>query len=100
MNQNNTIAMGLLFGAVTPILGYIAIDFLFSVLESMGLMAEATASVMIKRERTTTLLALCCNLLPFQYAKKRRFDKIIVGILLTTFVYAGAWLYRYFDMLL
>ncbi len=99
MNQNNTVVMGLLIGAVVPIIGFIIVDGVFSLLEMSGLMAEATSSGLDRRERTTTLLAICCNLIPFQHAKKRRWDKIMKGIMFPTFIYVGGWLFKYKDIL-
>ena len=99
MNDKDTIVMGLMFGAIAPVFGYIIFDGIFSGLEFVGLIEEATSSALDRRERTVTLLAICFNLLPFQYARKRKWDKMMRGIVFPTLIYVAFWLYRYHDIL-
>lgn len=99
MNDNNTLPMGLLLGAIVPVLAFIVIETLFSGLESIGLFEEATTSALSQRERTIGLLAICSNLLPFNFSKKRKWDNVMRGIIFPTMIYVGGWLYRYHDIL-
>jgi hypothetical protein len=99
MIEKNNLALGLLFGALTPVLGFILIEFIFELLTQGGLMEELTVSASPRRERTITLLAICMNLFPFQYCKKQRWDNTMRGIIFPTMIYVGAWIYRYKDVL-
>ncbi|NNF34200.1 MAG: hypothetical protein HKN68_08830 [Saprospiraceae bacterium] len=99
MNDKNTIVMGLLFGAVTPVIGFVVFESIFEGLEMVGLIEEATSSAMDRRERTISLLAICSNLIPFNFAKKRRWDQMLRGVVFPTLIYVAAWIYRYHDIL-
>ena len=99
MNDNNTIPMGLLLGAIVPVVGFILFEGVFNGLEQVGLVEEATSSSMGRRQRTIALLAICCNLLPFNFAKKRKLDNIMRGIIFPTLFYVAGWVYTYYDIL-
>ena len=99
MNDNNTIPIGLLLGTLVPMLAFVVIETMFSGLEAVGLFEEATSSAMAQRERTIGLLAICSNLLPFNFCKRRKWDNVMRGIIFPTLIYVGAWLYRYHDIL-
>ena len=99
MNDKNSIPFGLLLGAVIPVLGYVAFEGIFDALEYIGLIEEATLSSLARRERTIALLAICTNLLPFNYAKKRRWDNAMRGIIFPTLIYVGGWIYKYHSIL-
>lgn len=99
MNDNNTIPIGLLLGAIIPVIGFVLFEGIFNGLELAGLIEEATVSSMGRRQRTIALLAICTNLLPFNFAKKRKLDNIMRGIIFPTLVYVGGWIYTYYDVL-
>ncbi len=99
MNDKNTIVMGLLIGAVTPVIGFVVFESIFQGLEMIGLIEEATSSGLARRERTIGLLAICTNLIPFNYAKKRRWDAMLRGVVFPTLIYVAGWVYRYHDIL-
>ena len=99
MDDKNTIVMGLLLGAVIPVIGFVVFESIFEGLEMIGLIEEATSSAYMRRERTIGLLAICCNLIPFNYAKKRRWDNMLRGVVFPTLIYVAAWIYRYHDIL-
>jgi hypothetical protein len=95
MIEKNNFAMGLLIGALTPIIGFTIIEFLFNLLTDFGLMEEVTVSISPRRERTIGLLAICFNLIPFQYCKNKKWDNTMRGIIFPTMIYVGFWIYRY-----
>lgn len=95
LQENNNILMGLMIGAIVPALGYFAIETIFEVLTDQGLMDEVSSSSGSKRQRTTALMAICCNILPLQIIKSRAFGSIIKGIALATMIYAGLWVYYF-----
>lgn len=99
MIEKNNFAMGLLVGVLTPIIGYIFVEFLFDMLTNFGLMEDVTVSASSRRERTLGLLAICFNLIPFQYCKSKRWDYTMRGIIFPTMIYVAFWIYRYKDIL-
>ena len=99
MNDKNTIPIGLLIGAVTPVIGFMFFEGIFDALEYFGMIEEATPSALPKRERTIALLAICTNLLPFNFCKKRKWDNAMRGIVFPTLVYVAGWIYTYYDIL-
>ncbi len=99
MNKDSVLA-GFVLGAIVPVLGYIVIEFIFNSLTQMGVMAEVTASTAERRMRTLSLLAICCNLIPFQIAKSKRWDDQMRGIVFPTLVYVGFWVYTFFGVIL
>lgn len=94
-NSNDNIFLGLAVGAIVPILGFIVTETIFAVLTDMNLMEEAGTGVYSKRYRTMALIALCFNLIPFNIAKKKRWDNIMRGIVFPTLIYVGFWIYKY-----
>jgi len=93
--QKDSILTGFVLGAIVPVLGYIVIEFLFNLLTQWGLMEEVSLSSAGKRFRTTLLLAICCNLIPFQIAKNYRWDDTLRGIVFPTLIYVGFWVFTF-----
>jgi len=99
-NQYDTVIVGLAVGAVVPILGFIVTETIFGILVDMNLMSEGGTGIYSKRYRTMALIALCFNLLPFNIAKRNRWDNLMRGIVFPTLLYVGFWLYKYSSVLL
>lgn len=95
MNERDSLPIGILLGAVTPVLGYILIDFVVKILIKNGIIAALSGSVYDSRMRTILLIAIVCNLLPFNIAKNKRWDRTMRGIVFPTLVYVGYWMYMY-----
>ncbi|MBK8082167.1 MAG: hypothetical protein IPK25_18975 [Saprospiraceae bacterium] len=69
--QKDSLLTGFVLGALVPVFGFIVIDFIFSLLTQYSLIEEVTSSTSGKRMRTILLFSICCNLIPFQMAKKK-----------------------------
>lgn len=100
MNDKNSIIIGFAVGAITPVLGYLAIEFIFNSLSQMGLMDSGGIGFYSKRFRTLALFAICCNLIPLQFFKRKKWDLSMRGIVFPTLIYAAFWVYKYFSILL
>jgi len=98
MNKDSILA-GFVIGAIVPVAGYTVVEFIFELLTQMGVMADVTASTAERRLRTLSLLAICCNLIPFQIAKSKRWDDQMRGIVFPTLVYVGFWVYTFFGVI-
>ncbi|KXK38122.1 MAG: hypothetical protein J5I52_02240 [Saprospiraceae bacterium] len=99
MIEKDSMLMGFVLGAITPIVGFVVIEFIFNTLTDMGWMAEVSMSTAGRRFRTLTLLAICSVLVPFQIAKVKKWDNTMRGMVFPTLIYVGAWIYQFFDEL-
>lgn len=91
--EKDSILTGLVLGAIIPVLGYMVIDQVFEWVTNLGWMDVTSGGGISKRERTLGLLAICCNLIPFQISLKYRYDETMRGVIFPTMIYVGAWLY-------
>ena len=95
MMDKNSIFTGLVLGAIVPVLGYIAVEFIFGILTQMGLMDYVSSSGSTRRMRTLFLIGICCNLIPFNVARRNKWDNTMRGIVFPTLLYVGFWIYKY-----
>lgn len=94
--EKNSLLMGLVLGCITPVVGFVVIEFLFDQMTSFGIMDEVTSSTASKRFRTMALIAICTVLIPFNIAISKKWDQTVRGIVFPTLIYAGAWIYKFY----
>lgn len=99
MSERDSFPIGLLLGALFPVIGYLCLDFIVGMLVDQGTIAGLSGSAYDKRMRTVLLIAICFNLIPFTFAQKNRYDNTMRGIVFPTLIYVGYWVYRYYDTL-
>ena len=99
MENKDTIAIGLALGAVAPVIGYMITEGVFDLLVNFHLVSEGGEGLLSSRTRTIALIAICFNLVPFNYAKNRRYDNMMRGIVFPTLIYIAYWLYTYAGVL-
>jgi len=99
-DDKDSLIIGLAAGAIVPVLGFLAIQFIFEQLSSFGLMDSGGTGYYSKRFRSLALFALCCNLIPSNFFRKRRMDNALRGVVFPTLIYAGFWMYKYMSILL
>jgi putative effector of murein hydrolase len=92
MLNKNAIWVGLLLGLLVPSLLYIILLQIFSILEIKGA-ASGTGFSENFRERTLAIVALATNLYLLSIYRRRRWDKVMRGIVIGTTMLALAWLY-------
>jgi hypothetical protein len=97
--EKDSIFTGIILGILAPVIGYLVIEQLFNVLIHFGLMDGVSGNAVGRRLRTISLLAICCNLVPFNYAKKNRFDNTMRGIVFPTILYVAFWIYKFKEVL-
>lgn len=95
MKEMDHILKGLIIGICVPVVGYALLLMLSEFLVSNGWMDAVTESIVARRMRTTTLIALCFNIIPIQVFQRWRQTKNIQGIVLITLIYAGIWIYYF-----
>lgn len=93
--EKNSFPLGLLIGALTPIIGYYLVSGIFDLLVSADIMGAAPMGLHSQRMRTILLLSLCTSLIPFNLLKNYKLDRTMQGMIFPTLIYAGVWLYYY-----
>lgn len=97
--DKDSIFTGIIIGTLVPVLGYFAIEQIFNLLMHFNLMEQVDGSAVGRRLRTMSLLAICCNLIPFNYAKRNILDKTLRGIVFPTVLYVGFWVWKFKEVL-
>lgn len=90
MNYKDNIITGIVVGLITPLAAWFIVKFGFDILANLNTRSEF-GSAPTWRPRTLALIALCFNIIPFQIAKVKRWDKTLRGIVFPVIVYAAIW---------
>ena len=98
--KKNRFWVGLLVALAFPIMAFGVILMLFEFGTSAGLVDDVADPMGGKRLRTTSLIAICCNIFLIQYFNKRYSQNILRGILVITFIAAIIWFLAFQDELL
>jgi len=99
MIEKNSLMIGILIGAIVPVLSFVAVEFLFNIMVQYDIIAPAPMSMDGRRMRTIALISICCNLIPFNIFKNRKWDYSLRGIVLPTLVYVAGWMFKYSSQL-
>jgi len=94
MLREDNLVIGFAIGAVLPVLVNLGITSLFELMESMGVVNKFGQPFTFQ-ERTTALISICANLIPFQLYSRLRNTNSMRGILLSTGIFAIGWLWIY-----
>jgi hypothetical protein len=97
--DKDSIFTGLVAGAIVPVLGFIVLDYIFTFLGMKGYIPDGAIVDMERRMKTIGLIALCCNIIPFEICRKNRYDATMRGVVFPTLIYVGCWVYKYYDTL-
>jgi len=90
MFKKDSLITGILVGIAVPIVAYALIMILFEQLDQM----DGSAIISI-RPRTHALLAIAGNLIPVQIAQRKRWNASLKGVIFSTIILCGFWLYKY-----
>ena len=99
MLNKNSIPAGLTVGILIPFVVFALLMLLYHQLEAMSLVSDAGFSPMF-RERTTGIIAICCNLIPLNAFQKRRAINSMRGVVLATVLYVIAWVVYFGKLIL
>lgn len=94
MLQRDEIWVGLLYGLLLPIAGFLLLYNIFSLLEIKGLASGAGFSENF-RERTLAILSIALNLLAINRFRRLRWERAMRGVVVATALLAVVWLIRY-----
>ncbi|NJO86946.1 MAG: hypothetical protein HC821_02590 [Lewinella sp.] len=81
--------LGLLLGLLLPALAF------FVVQAANGWLAAGLQKDFTFKERTVALIAVCCNLLPLGYFRRRFYNAALRGLVMTTMMLALCWFFYY-----
>ncbi len=90
MDFKDNIITGIVLGLITPFISWYIVQFGFDIIGNMSARSEF-GSTPVWRPRTLALIALCFNLIPFQIAKVKRWDKTLRGIVFPTIILVAVW---------
>jgi hypothetical protein len=90
---------GILIGAIIPVLSFTVVEFVFNFMVQYDIIAPAPMSMDGRRMRTIALISICCNLIPFNIFKNKKWDSSLRGIVFPTLVYVIGWLFKYSSQL-
>lgn len=85
---------GLVFGILLPILGFVFFFQIFSIFDALNVASTEGLSLNF-RERTLAIVALGLNIIPLRIFAARRSNHAIRGLVITTFLWAALWFYKY-----
>ena len=88
--NKNTVLFGLISGLLTPLLGYGILQGLFWILSQF-----VNSEYGDWRFRTIALLAICFNLIPFNYHKNKRNEDSMRGVIIPTVIFAATWAFTF-----
>ncbi len=89
--MKNSILIGILLGLFIPFVGYAIFLSIFDGFEDMGFIKTGATSPSF-RYRTSAILGITLNLIPFNIFNKRRWNDAMRGIVFPTFAYVVAWI--------
>ncbi len=95
MFEKDSIVAGLLLGVFVPVVGYALWLEIYDQLDARGVISGMGAGDF--RRRTSALLGICVNLIPFGFFNRKRFFNSMRGIMIPTIIYGFAW-FIYFGL--
>lgn len=92
--NHNSLFYGILAGLLFPLAGYFFISSFFEILEGLGITNSKGMSVNF-RLRTSSVVAICLNLLPMRAHSRQRNTQSMRGIVLVTAALGIIWFFAF-----
>ena len=93
MFQKDSIVAGLIVGILIPFLGYALWLEIYDQLEAIDLISPFKVGDF--RRRTSALLGICLNLIPFTFFNRKRFFNSMRGVMFPTIIYGFIWFFYF-----
>jgi len=93
MFEKDSLIAGLLLGVFIPVVGYALVLEIYDQLDDADVINGFVGSDF--RRRTSALVGLCINLIPFAIFNRKRFFNSMRGIMFPTIIYAGIWFFYF-----
>jgi hypothetical protein len=97
--EKDSLFTGIVVGILLPVIAYFLLESVFDYLNQIGYLGEAVGEGFMRRVRTIGIIAICANIIPFEIARKNRYDDTLRGLVFPTLIYVGAWIYKYYYIL-
>lgn len=97
--EKDSFMLGLAVACIVPVLGYLAINGVFGMLASSGLIEGASGYGMTQRMRTIYLLSISTILIPFNIFNRKRWTNSMRGTIIPFLIYIAFWVYKYYGVL-
>lgn len=94
MFDKNETWLGLLIGALLPIVGFGTMIYFNDMLLNMKI-AIRGGDIFSMDEKTLYVLGVCYNLIPFSIYRRKRFDLTMTAIIWPTLIYVGLFFVWY-----
>lgn len=91
MFEKDSIVAGILLGVIIPFIGYAFWLEIYDQLEARDLIEGFYKGDF--RRRTSALLGICLNLIPFIYFNRNRFNNSMRGVMFPTIIYGFIWFF-------
>lgn len=91
MFEKDSIVAGLLLGVAIPFVGYAIWLEIYDQLEANDLVSGFGRGDF--RRRTSALLGICMNLIPFMFFNRKRFFNSMRGVMIPTIIYGFIWFF-------
>lgn len=87
--KNDQLWLGLVLGLILPVMGY------FLAIQSNEWIASALNKPFAFKESTVFLIAICANMLPIGYFRRRFYTKALRGVMVVTMLLALGWFIKF-----
>ncbi|HOY05276.1 MAG TPA: hypothetical protein PLO67_07735 [Saprospiraceae bacterium] len=94
MEKRNNIWFGLITGILLPVLSFVLLYQIFSIMEKLGWVSDKGFSTNF-RERTLAVVAIAVNLPLLNLFRRRRWDLAMRGVVIATTALAFGWVIFY-----
>ena len=94
MLDKDSLPLGLILGLIVPFVGLAVWKMVFEQFSGMGIV-DGSGFSDNWRERTTALLAICMNIVPFSLYNKKRHYNTMRGLVFPTVLLSLIWFFYY-----
>ncbi len=98
MNRDS-ILFGILTGFAVPFVFYAILLIINDFVYDMDIIPLPRGQKFQFSEKLLMTIAICANIIPFQFFRKRYMDTAMRGVMFPTLAYVGYWIYKHYDQL-
>jgi len=98
MNRDS-IFIGILTGFAVPFVFYAILLIINDFIHDADLITLPRGEKFQFSEKLLMTIAICANIIPFQFFRKRYMDAAMRGVMFPTLAYVAYWIYKHYDQL-
>ncbi len=92
--NTNSLLYGMLAGLLFPLAGYFFLSSFFQILDGAGVTSGQGLSINF-RLRTSTVIAICINMVPLRRYSRQRHAESMRGVVLITVILGVIWFFTF-----